>query len=171
MDGSLKDDPRGWRLGGELEIIGHLWWIQKQLREVSAHMQRTMGVTIQQRVTIKMVAREPGITAGRLAELLHIHPSTLTRVLRRLVPAGLLERKQREGDSRKAMMFVTATGSKIADSVAGTAEAAMIRTLARVSKDDAEAALRFLRVVADELDAEVAMHEDRAAPRIVLPKD
>ena len=53
-----------------------------------------LGVTGMQRVVIRLIGRFPSVTAGRLAELLHVHPSTLTGVLKRVVERGFVHRER-----------------------------------------------------------------------------
>ena len=47
-------------------------------------MEQRSGVTGPQRLVLRVVGLFPGISAGALARLLHVHPSTLTGVLHRL---------------------------------------------------------------------------------------
>ena len=42
---------------------------------------------------MRIVGLQPGVAAGRVAEVLYVHPSTLTGILQRLQARGLLQRK------------------------------------------------------------------------------
>ena len=52
-----------------------------------------IGVTGPQRLVMRVAGLYPGLSAGDLAAILHVHPSTLTGVLRRLVIQRLLVRQ------------------------------------------------------------------------------
>src|SRR2546421_7190843 len=53
-----------------------------------------------QRLVMRIVGRFPGIAAGRVAQILHVHPSTLTGILKRLEARGLLQRRARSEERR-----------------------------------------------------------------------
>ena len=78
-----------------------LWAVDHGLQRRSKRMAATLGVTGPQRLVIRIVGRFPGISAGRLASILHLHPSTLTGILRRL---------ERGGCSRDGRIRGTAAG-------------------------------------------------------------
>ena len=67
-----------------------LWELVHALAVRSKRMGRTLGVTGPQRLVIRVVARFPGMHAGQLAGLMHVHPSTLTGIMKRLERQGLL---------------------------------------------------------------------------------
>src|SRR2546430_1703441 len=78
------------QLGPVLDFMRLLWSVDHSLQSVSKRMEGTLGVTGPQRVVIRMVGQFPSISAGDVAALLHIHPSTLTGVLKRLVARRIL---------------------------------------------------------------------------------
>lgn len=114
-------------------------------------MEVEIGVTGSQRVVIRLIGRFPGITAGRLAELVHVHPSTLTGVLQRLASRGFVRRERDPEDARVARFELTPNGEKIDGSQAGTVEAAVRRAIARIPASKLDAAREVLSAVADEL--------------------
>ena len=114
-------------------------------------MEVELGVTGLQRIVIRLIGRFPKVTAGRLAELVHVHPSTLTGVLKRLVDRGYVARDRDAADARVAHFSLTPEGEKIDGSQAGTVEAAVRRALARVPAAKIEAARDVLATVASEL--------------------
>ena len=77
----------------------------------------------------------PGLAAGKLANVLHLHPSTLTGVLRRLEDRGVIARRPGERDRRQARLYLTAAGAAIDRRHAGTVEAAVRRVLAGLDPD------------------------------------
>ena len=71
-------------LGAVLDFMRRLWALDHALQSISKRMETTLGLTGPQRLVIRIVGHSPGISAGKLAELMHVHHSTLTGVLGRL---------------------------------------------------------------------------------------
>lgn len=128
-----------------------LWAVDHGLQSHSKQMAATVGVTGPQRLVIRLAARSPQITAGQLANMLHVHPSTLTGVLQRLEARGILLREQDPSDGRRALFRVTSKGRKIDQLRSGTAEAVVTKALGRVDPRDLVAAERVLAIVAETL--------------------
>src|SRR5688500_620889 len=114
-------DPQG--LGDVLTFMRVLWAAEHALRSASKRMRSHTGVTGPQRLVIRMLGRFPDATAGDLAGLLHLHPSTLTGVLDRLDKNGFLVRKVDPDDGRRARFDLSARGRRVDRSQAGTIEA------------------------------------------------
>lgn len=114
-------------------------------------MEVELGVTGLQRIVIRLIGRYPEIAAGRLAELVHVHPSTLTGVLRRLVDRGFVRRERDAVDARVSRFALLAPGQAIDATQAGTVEAAVRRALGRLPPESIDAARLVLSVVAEEL--------------------
>ncbi len=138
-------------LGSTLDFMRLLWALDHGLQLRSKRMEVEIGVTSMQRVVIRLIGRFPNVTAGRLAELVHVHPSTLTGVLRRVVDRGFAERERDRTDARVARFILTAQGEAIDGSQVGTVEAAVRRALARLEADQVDAARIVISAVADEL--------------------
>jgi MarR family transcriptional regulator, organic hydroperoxide resistance regulator len=138
-------------LGSTLDFMRLLWATDHGLQRRSKRMEVELGVTGMQRVVIRFIGRFPDVTAGRLAELLHVHPSTLTGVLKRLVDRRFVARERDRSDARIARFNLTADGAKIDDVQAGTVEAAVRRALGRLDRAHIDAARVVLSALADEL--------------------
>jgi len=138
-------------LGSALDFMRMMWAMDHGLQRRSKRMEVEIGVTGMQRVVIRLIGRFPGITAGRLAELIHVHPSTLTGVLKRLVERGFVDRERDRDDARIAHFALAPEGGRIDGSQAGTVEAAVRRALARLQPDQIDAARVVLIVLAEEL--------------------
>ena len=117
------------------------------LKDMAAHL----GVTGPQRLVIRVVGLFPGVSAGELARVLHVHPSTLTGVLRRLVERGYARRARDPEDARKARFELLESGFAIDATQAGTIEAAIRRALSRLTAPNVDAARGVLAIVAEEL--------------------
>jgi DNA-binding MarR family transcriptional regulator len=144
------------RLGRVLEFWRLLWAVDHALQSTSKWMEARLGVTGPQRLVIRMIGCFPGVSAGALANLLHVHPSTLTGVLGRLTDRGAIRRTADPLDSRRALFWLTARGLRIDRLRSGTVEAAIIRAVANASARNRAAARAILARVAFELEREVA---------------
>jgi DNA-binding MarR family transcriptional regulator len=139
-----------------------IWEVEHALQRISKRMEATIGVTGRQRLVIRIVGRFPGISAGHLAGLLHVHPSTLTGVLKRLERRGLVRRRRDPRDGRRSMLGLTARGRLLDVETGGTVEAAIRNTLERTSRGKVQAAREVLARVARALEAEDNATESRS---------
>ncbi|MBX3258308.1 MAG: MarR family transcriptional regulator [Labilithrix sp.] len=138
-------------LGVALDFLRLLWAVDHGLQRRSKRMEVELGVTGMQRIIIRLIGRYPEIAAGRLAELVHVHPSTLTGVLRRLVDRGFIRRDRDPEDARRSKFFLLPPGETIDATQAGTVEAAVRRALARLPPESIDAARTVLAALAEEL--------------------
>jgi DNA-binding MarR family transcriptional regulator len=139
------------QLGVALDFMRLLWAVDHGLQRRSKRMEAELGVTGMQRIVIRLIGRYPEIAAGRLAELVHVHPSTLTGVLRRLVDRGFVHRERDPNDARRSRFVLLPPGEAIDATQAGTVEAAARRALARLPSETVDAARVVLAAVAEEL--------------------
>lgn len=138
-------------LGSVLDFLRALWALDHALQSVSKRMEAKLGVTGPQRLVVRMIGRFPGISAGEVSALLHVHPSTLTGVLKRLERRGVVARRPDPADARRALLALTAKGRRIDTTRAGTVEAAARRALSRLPP----ATVRRARGVAEAITAEL----------------
>jgi len=146
------DDPLGSGLPDVLQFMRLLWAIVHALQKTSKRMNAEIGVTGPQRLVLRVVGLFPGIAAGRLAAVLHLHPSTLTGILLRLVGQRLLRRSADPRDRRRAVLLLTARGARVNAANQRTVEAAVRRALAAVPARDRAAARRALTRLAGQLE-------------------
>jgi DNA-binding MarR family transcriptional regulator len=128
-----------------------LWAVDHQLQSASKRLEVSAGVTEPQRMVIRLVGRFPGISAGQVSELLHLHPSTLTGILKRLERSGLVMRRPDPADGRRALLVLSARGRAIDAVRGGTVEAGVRRALARLSPRAVTVAREVLEALSDEL--------------------
>lgn len=140
-------------LGDVLTFMRLLWAVDHQLRSASKRMLAAAGVTGPQRLVLRMVGRFPSTSAGDLAALLHIHPSTLTGVFDRLEQRGLLERLEDPEDGRRALFRLSARGEAVNGLRAGTVEDAVRRTLSKLPRAKVAAASDVLVELSEGLEA------------------
>jgi DNA-binding MarR family transcriptional regulator len=151
-----EDDkaPESVHLGPVLDFMQLLWGLDHNLQTTSKRMSATLSVTEPQRLVVRIAGRAPNISAGGLARILRVHPSTLTGVLRRLEQAKVIKRIVDPSDARRALFNLTAKGRAIDASQSGSVEAAVRRTLQRCSAAEVAAASRLLKTLAEELAKE-----------------
>lgn len=138
-----------------LEFMQVLWRVAHGLQQRSKRMAATSGVTGPQRLVVRLVGLYPGISATEIATLLHVHPSTVTGVLRRLEHQGLLLREVHVNDRRRAVLTLTRRGEKVNRDRRGTAEFAVGRALGRLPALDRACARRALARIAAALEPDV----------------
>jgi DNA-binding MarR family transcriptional regulator len=137
--------------GKVLDFMRLIWAIDQALQRTSKHMHRTLGITGPQRLVLRIVGRLPGLSPGDLARHLHVHPSTLTGVLKRLERSGLLARTTDDRDARRSLLRLTSKGRRFDVAALGTVEAAVERALARLDAPQIEATRAVLRAVTESL--------------------
>jgi DNA-binding MarR family transcriptional regulator len=152
VDGNSDE---GADLGPVLEFMKQLWAVDHGLQTISKRLESQHGITGPQRLVVRIVGRTPGISAGSLAQVLRMHPSTLTGILRRLETRGILTRKADPNDARRALFALTARGRKVDLLKTGTVEAAVRRVLARLP-NEASVAQKLLAALAVELESDSA---------------
>jgi len=131
-----------------------MWAVDHELHRVSKRMIGRLGLTAPQRLAVRFVGRDPGLTPGQLAELLHLDPGTVSGIVKRLESAGLVARVRSGGDTRRMHLTLTPKGQVLNRRRKGTVEAAVRRTLDGMSSADLAAASRLLRRLAKHLAAE-----------------
>jgi DNA-binding MarR family transcriptional regulator len=137
-----------------LEFMRLMWAVDHELQSVSKRMLGRLGLTAPQRLAVRFIGRQPGLTAGVLAGLLHLDPGTITGIVKRLEQAGLVTRERNAGDTRLMHLSLTDTGRTLNRRRRGTVEAAVCRVLAATDVSEVEAAGRVLKRLAIELAAE-----------------
>lgn len=129
-------DDEAYPLGPALDFIRKISALNHALERVSSQMDRTIGVTAQQRLVLRCVGRYPGITAGQLASVLHLDPGTISASLRRLEERRLVERRHDPRDRRRVVVGLTANGRELDQPTGGTVEAAVEKLLVASSEGD-----------------------------------
>ena len=151
---ALPRQPSTPELDPVLEFLRLMWAVDHELHRVSKRMIGRLGLTAPQRLAVRFVGREPGLTPGRLAELLHLDPGTISGIVKRLESAGLVSRVRSGGDTRRMLLTLTTKGQALNRRRKGTVEAAVRRTLDGLPDADLAAASRLMRRLAAHLASE-----------------
>jgi MarR family transcriptional regulator, organic hydroperoxide resistance regulator len=140
-------------LGPVLDFLRLLWAVDHGLNRISKRMEAELGVTGPQRLAIRIIGRFPWITAGSLAGVLHVHPSTLTGIIHRLEVRGLLVRRMDPNDGRRALLGLSLRGKRCDARKLGTIEAIIEQVLAQCTREQMEATSIVLARIASALQA------------------
>jgi DNA-binding MarR family transcriptional regulator len=135
-----------------LQFMQLLWALVHALEKTSKRMSIDVGITGPQRLVLRVVELFPGVSAGRVAAVLHLHPSTLTGILRRLIDRGWLVREADPVDRRRSILRLSRRGTRINAVARGTVEAAVRAALNRVSERDLTATRRVLELISSQLE-------------------
>jgi DNA-binding MarR family transcriptional regulator len=141
-------------LSDALAFMQLLWAVAHGLESSSKRMHAELGVTGPQRLVLRIVGHYRRIAAGQLAEVLHIHPSSLTGMLRRLEEADLLRRESDPFDRRRALLALSKRGQRLNDQREGTIEAVVAAALTKMSKERVASAKTVLKAIAAALAAD-----------------
>lgn len=134
-----------------LDFMRLLWSIEHRLQAASKRMDAQFGITGPQRLVLRIVSRFPGISAGELARVVHLHPSTITGIVQRLEDKGLVARSRDPDDSRRVLLRPQPEAGRYTRPRAGFVEAAVARVLRRVPPPRLREVRRVLAAIADTL--------------------
>lgn len=148
-----------------LDFMRLLWTIEHRLQSTSKLMEAGLGVTGPQRLVLRIVGRSPGISAGELARVVRLHPSTITGILQRLVRKGLLVRDADPTDSRRVRLRVRDRARPLIRRSAGTVEWAIASALEHVSPQRLQHARKVLSSIATALDNNLTATQRKSLPR------
>lgn len=138
-------------LGEVLDFLRWLWAVDHALERVGRRMEARIGVTGPQRFVIRLVGRFPGIRPGRLAAMMHLHPSTVSGLIARLERRGLVARRADPRDGRRVQLGLTARGRALDVPTEGTIESAVAQVLASFPPGRVAAAGEVLGALAHAL--------------------
>lgn len=139
-------------LTGTLHFMRLLWALDHALQSTSKRLEQRQGVTGPQRLVIRIVGQFPQASAGEVARVLQIHPSTLTGILRRLESRALIERRPDPADGRRALFQLTKTGRDVDRLVDGTPEQAAGKALEGLDPADLDGARRVITALTRALE-------------------
>jgi DNA-binding MarR family transcriptional regulator len=144
-------DPK-YQLDPVLDFMRLLWSIEHSLQRMSKRMEGELGITGPQRLVLRVVGQFPGLSAGEVAHIVRLHPSTMTGILHRLVAGGLLERARDPQDGRRSRLHLTPQAMAYTRTAPGTVERSVRLALDRVGATNVQAARTVLAEVARRLE-------------------
>ena len=138
-------------LGEVLDFMRLIWALDHGLQSLSKKMQTSIGLTGPQRVTLRVLGRFPGLSAGELARILLVHPSTLTGILQRLEARKLVKRTLDAADGRRARLTLTTKGRRFDVPARGTVESVVGHVVGCFRRDQVHLTSRVLAALSQEL--------------------
>ncbi len=140
------------------EMLRSIRQIVRRISEHSRSLSRTVGLTVPQLVCIKALAeleeQEPGdITVATLSHRVELAPATVSRIVDRLVRAGLLTRARREDDRRKVCLALTPAGTERVQTLPKPLQEQFIQRLMELPSEERVALLSALRRITELMDA------------------
>ena len=93
-------------LSGLEKLIG----LSVDLHNLNASVQRRYEISIVQWLVLKKIIEQPGLSAGTLAEISRVHPSTLTPTINRLEAMDLIYIQERPTDLRRKLLITSWKG-------------------------------------------------------------
>ena len=121
-----------------------------------------LGLTLTQLRTLFVLRVEDGASAGVLAERLNVTPSTLTRIVDRLVRQGLVQRETDHGDRRLVRHRLSASGSNTVEELERGFRARMNEVVDRLSAPQLERLVLALDDLTAALEAQETEELSRA---------
>lgn len=156
----MREVPRPWirstptpALGSALDFLRVICAVDHSLQRSSKRMETTLGITHSQRLVLRIVGRFPGITAGHLARLLHVHPGTLSGILKRLERRGLLRRRLDPRDGRRTLLGLTEGGRERDIQAEAILDSALCTMLEQTPPDQLRTAIEVLESLMDRMQA------------------
>jgi DNA-binding MarR family transcriptional regulator len=104
-----------------------------------------LGLTMTQMRVLFLLRSEPGLCAGALAERLGVTPSTLTRLMDRLVRNDLVRREADEDDRRMVRHYLRQRGMNDVEELERTGRARMNDVLSHMTPGQLQRLLVALR--------------------------
>lgn len=141
--------------------------IRQLVRGISIHSKqllREVGLTIPQVVCLraieKLTADGVEITMAEVSEAVHLSAPTVSRIIERLLAAGLVARERSPTDRRKVRISLTVSGRERVATLPTPLQETFLEGLYELSLDQRKALLASLRCLVALMNAE----EIEAAP-------
>jgi DNA-binding MarR family transcriptional regulator len=134
--------------------------ILENLLEISHHPFLLFAYQVEEKTdnafeTLKILVTEENVTAGRIAEVLDIKPSSVTQIIKKLEEAGAVIREKSTTDSRVTLVKITDKGRESL-----TEHGSISQTLKEVLfKDFAEEELRQLNSYLERMNENISSSE------------
>jgi DNA-binding MarR family transcriptional regulator len=154
-----------------LDFMRLLWSVEHGLQSTSKRMEATLGITGPQRLVLRIVTERPGLSAGEVARIVHLHPSTITGILQRLLRKGLLRYERDQQDSRRVRLHPQPAAKGFLPASATTVESAVTRALATIRKERVRYAREVLAAIAKALSDDCGRSDAVPRKRVRVPRE
>ena len=110
---------------------------------------------------VHFVSRNPGMSVAELLEILRITKQSLSRVLSQLVERGFIMQKQGTRDRRQRLLYLTETGSDLAERLAESQKRRVARAYREAGADAVEGYRKVLAGLIGEGSREAVLRSFR----------
>lgn len=121
------------------------------------------GITALQWRLITYLKRHEGIRQGPLAELIEVEPITLSRMVDRLVEAGLVERHADPADRRAWQLYLTPRAGELLSGMRPIADALTAEAMEGLSAAEIDQLLGLVERVRINLSRRICQKENETA--------
>jgi DNA-binding MarR family transcriptional regulator len=146
--------------GVAFQFLRALWELNHALESGSRTMKKRFGVTGPERLFVRVVGKQPGITPREMAHILRVDPSSVTVLIKRLEKRRLLARGTNPADGRSFHLYLTPGGQRVDALRAGTIEAVIRDAIVSSTPAHVATAANLLVSIAQRLTSRM----QRAAP-------
>lgn len=115
--------------------------------------QGNVGITPSQLAVLGTLARAGSMTLGQLADAEAVQPPSMTRIVGRLVDAGMVVRQPREADRRSAEVTLSPRGRQAIESIRAQRNTWLMARLQSLSEDDRAELWRGVAAIEKLLEA------------------
>jgi len=122
--------------------------VSRRLRQ-----QGNVGITPSQLAVLGTLARAGSMTLGQLADAEAVQPPSMTRIVGRLVDAGMVVRQPREADRRSAEVTLSQRGRQAIESIRAQRNTWLMARLQSLSEDDRAELWRGVAAIEKLLEA------------------
>ncbi len=134
-------------------------------RQVNAWMLK-YGITADQYVVLRVVAREPGLTQIAIVERTASDPNTVAAILRLLEQRRLIRRKAHATDGRARCVFLTSRGRKLHQQAYEDSDPLRVMLAECALNCGQPQNERFLKCVHEKFSAPIGETNHSPAPRV-----
>jgi DNA-binding MarR family transcriptional regulator len=128
-----------------------LWGLEQGLNQRSMAMLTRHGVTGPQRLLVRVVGRLGPITPASLARVLHLHPSSVTRLVQKLEARSFVRRTEDPAHRGRHLLVLGSRGGRVERLGGGTVESAVRSALSKAGASDVEATRRVIALITKRL--------------------
>lgn len=142
--------------------------IVRALRESSRTAESRLGVSGAQLFVVQVLAKEPALSLGEVAQRTLTHQSSVSVVVQRLVARGFVSRKRSTSDARRVELSLTASGRRLLQRSEQTPHERLAGAVTSLSDERRRLLAETLEDVVSQMDLEdrapSMFFEDRPAP-------
>ncbi len=150
------------------EILRAIRRIVRKISAQSRMMSHQVGVTLPQFLCLKAIGEleevEQEVTVVMVGKRVHLSPTTVSRIVERLVKSGMVNRERRSRDRRKVCLSLTDLGLERFQTLPTPLQDEFVQRLTHLDASERLALLDSLRRVTQLMEA-----EDLDAAPVLVP--